>query len=113
MKNSSTRPSTSIEGKSLPGPSLAGSEGLFYSQTETSKSEIKMKKLSIVGGILFALGMLVATGIDVNPIQILYSLALICCAAVCFSLADRTESAEKTEGTESAKSIKLKMEDAA
>ena len=52
-----------------------------------------MKKLSIVGGILFALALAVATGIDVNPIQILYSLALICCAAVCFSLAD-TESEE-------------------
>lgn len=73
-----------------------------------------MKKLSILGGILFALALAVATGIDVNPIQILYSLALICCSAVCFSLADAsTESAEKTEGTESAKSIKLKMEDAA
>ena len=74
-----------------------------------------MKKLSIVGGILFALGMLVATGIDVNPIQIIYSLALICCAAVCFSLADAsTERTEKTEGTESAKSINLKKwEDAA
>lgn len=68
-----------------------------------------MKKLSIVGGILFALGMLVATGIDVNPVQILYSLALICCAAVCFAYAD-TESEHKNE----TKSINLKKwEDAA
>ena len=69
-----------------------------------------MKKLSIVGGLLFALGMLVATGIDVNPIQIIYSLALICCAAVCFSLADESESEHKNE----TKSINLKKwEDAA
>jgi hypothetical protein len=63
-----------------------------------------MKKLSIVGGILFALGMLVATGIDVNPIQILYSLALICCAAVCFAYADESESEElKVKSEESSK----------
>lgn len=69
-----------------------------------------MKKLSIVGGILFALALAVATGIDVNPIQILYSLALICCAAVCFAYADAEESEHKNE----TKSINLKKwEDAA
>lgn len=73
-----------------------------------------MKKLSIVGGFLFALGLLVATGIDVNPIQAIYALALIGCGAVCFSLADAsTEHTEKTEGTEGVKSINIKMEDAA
>jgi len=73
-----------------------------------------MKKLSILGGILFALALAVATGIDVNPVQAIYSLLLLGGGAVCFSLADAsTESAEKTEGTESAKSINIKMEDAA
>ncbi len=63
-----------------------------------------MKKLSIMGGILFALALAVATGIDVNPIQIIYSLALICCAAVCFSLADESESEElKVKSEESSK----------
>lgn len=69
-----------------------------------------MKKLSILGGILFALALAVATGIDVNPIQILYSLALICCAAVCFAYADTPASEHKNE----TKSINLKKwEDAA
>ena len=73
-----------------------------------------MKKLSIVGGILFALGMLVATGIDVNPVQAIYALLLLGGGAVCFSFhAASTERTEKTEGTESAKSINLRMEDAA
>lgn len=73
-----------------------------------------MKSLSIVGGILFALGLLVATGIDVNPVQAIYALLLLGGGAVCFSLADAsTERTEKTECTESAKSISLKMEDAA
>ena len=53
-----------------------------------------MKKLSIMGGILFALGMLVATGIDVNPIQAIYALLLLGGGAVCFAYADESESEE-------------------
>lgn len=68
-----------------------------------------MKKLSILGGFLFALGMLVATGIDVNPIQAIYALLLLGGGAVCFAYAD-TESEHKNE----TKSINLKKwEDAA
>lgn len=68
-----------------------------------------MKKLFIVGGILFALGMLVATGIDLNPIQAIYALLLMGGGAVCFAYAD-TESEHKNE----TKSINLKKwEDAA
>ena len=59
-----------------------------------------MKKLSIMGGILFALGMLVATGIDVNPVQAIYALVLMVGGAVCFSYSKNTEYTEKTEGTE-------------
>lgn len=62
-----------------------------------------MKKLSIMGGFLFALGMLVATGIDVNPVQAVYALLLLGGGAVCFSLAD-TESEElKVKSEESSK----------
>ena len=53
-----------------------------------------MKKLSIMGGILFALGMLVATGIDVNPVQAVYALLLMGGGAVCFAYADESESEE-------------------
>lgn len=68
-----------------------------------------MKKLSIVGGLLFALGMLVATGIDMNPVQAIYSLLLLGGGAVCFSLADA-----KSEHKNETKSINLKKwEDAA
>lgn len=56
-----------------------------------------MKKLSIVGGILFALGMLVATGIDVNPIQGVYSLVLLGASLWCFHRTEHTEKAENTE----------------
>lgn len=66
-----------------------------------------MKKFSIVGGFLFALGLLVATGIDVNPVQAIYALLLLGGGAVCFSLADRAEESEH-------KTINLKkLEDAA
>ena len=69
-----------------------------------------MKKLSIMGGILFALALAVATGIDVNPIQAVYALLLLGGGAVCFSLADESESEHKNE----TKSINLKKwEDAA
>ena len=56
-----------------------------------------MKKLSIMGGILFALGMLVATGIDLNPIQAVYALLLLGGGAVCFAYADESESEHKNE----------------
>lgn len=61
-----------------------------------------MKKLSIVGGILFVLGMLVATGIDLNPIQGVYSLVLLGASLACFSLADHDAESE----SENAKSVK-------
>ena len=68
-----------------------------------------MKKLSIVGGLLFALGMLVATGIDMNPVQVIYALVLFGGSAVCFAYADAEESEHKNET-----SINLKKwEDAA
>lgn len=54
-----------------------------------------MKKLSIMGGILFALGMLVATGIDVNPVQAIYALALIGGGAVCFAYAEHHKNETK------------------
>lgn len=56
-----------------------------------------MKILSIVGGFLFALGLLVATGIELNPWQAVYALLLMGGGAVCFSLADRAESEHKNE----------------
>ena len=61
-----------------------------------------MKKLSIVGGILFALGMLVATGIDMNPVQAIYALVLFGGSAVCFAYADEshTEITDNTEKSE-------------
>lgn len=69
-----------------------------------------MKKLSIVGGILFALGMLVATGIDLNPIQAVYALVLIGAGAVCFSASEEQEADGDSAKT---KSIKNHLEDAA
>lgn len=65
-----------------------------------------MKKLSIVGGILFALALAVATGIDLNPIQILYSLLLLGGGAVCFAYAD--ESASEALKVKSEESINKK-----
>lgn len=68
-----------------------------------------MKKLSIMGGILFALGLLVATGIELNPVQAVYALLLLGGGAVCFAYADAEESEHKNET-----SINLKKwEDAA
>lgn len=61
---------------------------LSYYSLKTLEDK-KMKKLSIVGGILFALGMLVATGIDMNPVQAIYALALVGAAACCFYRAER------------------------
>ena len=69
-----------------------------------------MKKLSILGGILFALALAVATGIDVNSVQAIYALLLLGGGAVCFAYADESESEHKNE----TKSINLKKwEDAA
>lgn len=81
---------------------------LSYYSLKTLEDK-NMKKLSIVGGILFALGMLVATGIDVNPVQAIYALLLLGGGAVCFAYADSAESEHKNET-----SINLKKwEDAA
>lgn len=68
-----------------------------------------MKKLSILGGILFALALAVATGIDVNPVQAVYALLLLGGSLVCFSLADAsTEHTEKAENTESINPVNKK-----
>lgn len=51
----------------------------------------------IVGGILFALGMLMATGVDANPVQGVYALVLLAVAGVCFSHEDSAESESEKE----------------
>lgn len=51
----------------------------------------------IVGGILFALGMLMATGVDANPIQGVYALLLLGAGAVCFSHEDSAENESEKE----------------
>ena len=64
----------------------------------------------IVGGILFALGMLMATGVDANPVQGVYALVLLGAGAVCFSHEDSAENESEKE----TKSTNLKKwEDAA
>ena len=68
-----------------------------------------MNKLSIVGGILFALAMLMATGVDVNPIQGVYALVLLGAGAVCFS----HDSAENESEKETKSTNLKKWEDAA
>lgn len=52
---------------------------------------MKSAKFSIAGAILFALGFCMATGIDRNPIQVVYALALMSGALVCFKTAKRLE----------------------
>ncbi|MBR3398581.1 MAG: hypothetical protein IKH08_02250 [Prevotella sp.] len=51
----------------------------------------------IVGGILFALGMLMATGVDVNPVQGVYALLLLGAGAVCFSHEDSAKNESEKE----------------
>ena len=63
----------------------------------------------IVGGILFALGMLMATGVDANPVQGVYALLLIGAGAVCFS----HDSAENESEKETKSTNLKKWEDAA
>lgn len=60
---------------------------------------MKSKKIAIAGAILFALGFCMATGIDRNPIQVVYALALMSGALVCFKTAKRLE--QKKQSNES------------
>ena len=50
-----------------------------------------MKKLKIMGGVCLAMGFVIATGIDTNPIQALYALLLMGAAWVCFHAVDEYE----------------------
>ena len=56
-----------------------------------------MKKLKIMGGVCLALGFVIATGIDVNPIQALYALLLMGAAWVCFYAVDEYEAELENE----------------
>lgn len=62
---------------------------------------MKSKKIAIAGAILFALGFCMATGIDRNPIQVVYALALMSGALVCFKTAKKMEQSEKKQSNES------------
>lgn len=48
-----------------------------------------MKYLGRIGGVLFTLGFTVATGVERNPIQVLYALVLMGAACVCFNVYDK------------------------
>ena len=54
-----------------------------------------MKKYQITGAILFALGFVMATGVENNPVQGLYALVLMGASYVCFARAERMEKREK------------------
>ena len=58
---------------------------------------MKSTKYAIAGAILFTLGLLMATGVDVNPIQALYTLVLMGGALVCFKAAERLEAKKNEE----------------
>lgn len=50
-----------------------------------------MKNLPLLGGILFALGFAVATGVEKNPIQAIYAVVLMGGAWACFHVHERYE----------------------
>lgn len=50
--------------------------------------------LSILGVVLFTIGMAMATGVDANPIQALYCVVLMAGALVCFRIADAKQNVE-------------------
>lgn len=47
--------------------------------------------LSFLGAVCFMLGFAMATGVDQNPVQALYSVVLMAGALVCFKSAERME----------------------
>lgn len=56
-----------------------------------------MKKIvSILGAVCFVIGFAMATGIDKNPIQAVYTLMAMVAALLCFRVADKVEG--KNEG---------------
>ena len=55
---------------------------------------MKSVKFAIAGAILFVLGFCMATGVDVNPIQALYTLPLMGGSLLCFKTAERLEARE-------------------
>lgn len=57
--------------------------------------------LPIVGAILVSLGLCMASGVDANPIQSVYTLALMGAGAWCFNRYDRTSrESEKKQSNE-------------
>ena len=50
--------------------------------------------LSILGSLCFVAGFALATGVDQNPVQAVYCVALMGCALVCFKAAERKQAAE-------------------
>ena len=63
--------------------------------------KVKSVKFVIAGAILFTLGFCMATGIDKNPWQAVYTLVLMGGALVCFKKAKRLEQREKKKSNES------------
>lgn len=57
--------------------------------------------LPIMVAILFTLGLIMATGVDANPIQAVYALALMGGALVCSKMSKRREQREKKKSNES------------
>lgn len=60
-----------------------------------------MKSVKIAGAILFTLGFCMATGVDQNPFQAVYTLVFMGGALVCFKTAKRLEQSEKKQSNES------------
>lgn len=58
-----------------------------------------MKSFTITGSILFTLGFCMATGVDQNPIQAVYALALMAGALMCSKMAKRLEQKKQSEKT--------------
>lgn len=73
---------------------------------------MKSIKYAIAGAILFVLGFAMATGVDVNPIQALYTLVLMGGSLLCFKTAERLE-ARESEKKQSETTIGGVLRDAA
>lgn len=54
------------------------------------------KRLSIIGAVLFGIGFCMATGIDRNPLQAVYTVVFIGAAAVVFNRAAANGKQEKS-----------------
>lgn len=55
---------------------------------------MKSVKFAIAGAILFSLGLLMATGVDANWLQAVYTLVLMGGSLLCFKTAERLEARE-------------------